>query len=294
MPSAEVTPAIARVLLAIAHHGDPEAAAGELGSATDTVLRQLDDLERRLGAKLFERRVERFEATQDGRIVLGRATRALSALDEALAHIAEVGGTAPAFRVVESPAGIARRALAGMQRALEREAVALTLYARDTAEAGLALVADARGGRRRRRRLLLGAWGRSDRRLSDALRRGPTGGERARRPAADRRSAPWAGSRAAATRSVVRSAIEATSGTLEATLEEDRLPVLIELVAAGIGATIIPVSALPPEDDRRVVVGELHGRPPMLGIVLVASPHAPAGPLAGLRDDLARHADLTR
>src|ERR1700680_3700202 len=67
-----------RDLVAIAEHGSLRAAARHLGTAQPTLTRSLSELERELGAPLFERRSRGMVATPLGQAFVRRATRILN------------------------------------------------------------------------------------------------------------------------------------------------------------------------------------------------------------------------
>jgi DNA-binding transcriptional LysR family regulator len=67
-----------RDLVAIADHGSLRAAARHLGTAQPTLTRSLFELERELGAPLFERRSRGMVATPLGQAFVRRATRILN------------------------------------------------------------------------------------------------------------------------------------------------------------------------------------------------------------------------
>ena len=62
-----------RIALAVARHGTVSAAAESLGVHHATVIRHVDALEKRLGAKLFQRHARGYTPTEAGRDLLGVA-----------------------------------------------------------------------------------------------------------------------------------------------------------------------------------------------------------------------------
>lgn len=71
-----------RYALAIGHTGSLGAAARDLGVNHSTVLRRLDALEARLGARLFERQRQGYSPTEAGALVLEQARRMADQADE--------------------------------------------------------------------------------------------------------------------------------------------------------------------------------------------------------------------
>lgn len=71
-----------RYALAIAHGGSLAAAARQLGVNHTTVLRRLDVLEGRLGARLFERQRQGYAPTEAGALLLEQARRMAEQADE--------------------------------------------------------------------------------------------------------------------------------------------------------------------------------------------------------------------
>lgn len=71
-----------RYALAIAHGGSLAAAARQLGVNHTTVLRRLDLLEARLGARLFERHRQGYAPTEAGTLLLEQARRMADQADE--------------------------------------------------------------------------------------------------------------------------------------------------------------------------------------------------------------------
>lgn len=71
-----------RVALAVGHAGTLAAAARELKVNATTVLRRLDALEQRLGARLFDRARGRWQPTEAGAVVLDLARRMADQADE--------------------------------------------------------------------------------------------------------------------------------------------------------------------------------------------------------------------
>ncbi|WP_162911095.1 LysR family transcriptional regulator [Azohydromonas sediminis] len=71
-----------RYALAVGHAGSPGAAARRLGVNATTVLRRLDALEARLGARLFDRSRRGYVPTDAGRLVIEQARRMADQADE--------------------------------------------------------------------------------------------------------------------------------------------------------------------------------------------------------------------
>jgi DNA-binding transcriptional LysR family regulator len=71
-----------RYALAVGHSGSPGTAARQLGVNATTVLRRLDALEARLGARLFDRSRRGYAPTDAGRLVLEQARRMADQADE--------------------------------------------------------------------------------------------------------------------------------------------------------------------------------------------------------------------
>ena len=71
-----------RYALAIGHGGTLTAAAQRLGVNHTTVLRRLEALEKRLGARLFDRHRNGYSATEAGQLVLEQAQRMADQADE--------------------------------------------------------------------------------------------------------------------------------------------------------------------------------------------------------------------
>ena len=97
-----------RYALAVGRQGSPGAAARELGVNATTVQRRLDALERRLGARLFDRSRRGYEPTEAGALVLDQARRMADQADEierqVLGRDRELGGplrVTTAFVVME-------------------------------------------------------------------------------------------------------------------------------------------------------------------------------------------------
>lgn len=86
--TAEPTPAGAldwddlRFVLAVAEGGSLNGGAARLGVRHSTVLRRLDGLERRLGARLFERRRQGYRPTEAGELIVAQAQAMQPAIDE--------------------------------------------------------------------------------------------------------------------------------------------------------------------------------------------------------------------
>src|ERR1700722_19149603 len=86
-----------RDLVAIAEHGSLRAAARHLGTAQPTLTRRLSELERELGAPLFERRSRGMVATQLGQAFLRRATAILNDVRRAHDEFEQLRGNAVGF-----------------------------------------------------------------------------------------------------------------------------------------------------------------------------------------------------
>lgn len=71
-----------RFALAVGRQGSPGAAARELGVNATTVQRRLDALEKRLGARLFDRSRQGYVPTEAGELVLEQARRMAEQADE--------------------------------------------------------------------------------------------------------------------------------------------------------------------------------------------------------------------
>jgi LysR family transcriptional regulator of abg operon len=83
-----------RDLVAVAEHGSLRAAARHLGMAQPTITRSLSDLERELGAPLFERRSRGMVATALGHAFVNRATAILNDVRRAYDEFEQLRGNA--------------------------------------------------------------------------------------------------------------------------------------------------------------------------------------------------------
>src|ERR1700679_1459728 len=86
-----------RDLVAIGEHGSVRAAARHLGTAQPTLTRSLSELERELGAPLFERRSRGMVATQLGQAFLRRAPAILNDVRRAHDEFEQLRGNAVGF-----------------------------------------------------------------------------------------------------------------------------------------------------------------------------------------------------
>jgi LysR family transcriptional regulator, regulator of abg operon len=83
-----------RDLVAIAEHGSLRAAARHLGMAQPTLTRSLSDLERELGASLFERRSKGMAATELGQAFIRRSIAILNDVRHAKEEFEQLRGNA--------------------------------------------------------------------------------------------------------------------------------------------------------------------------------------------------------
>jgi len=83
-----------RDLVAVAEHGSLRAAARYLGTAQPTITRSLSELERELGAPLFERRSRGMVATPLGQAFVKRASAILNDVRRALDEFEQLRGNA--------------------------------------------------------------------------------------------------------------------------------------------------------------------------------------------------------
>jgi LysR family transcriptional regulator of abg operon len=83
-----------RDLVAVAEHGSLRAAARHLGTAQPTITRSLSELERELGAPLFERRSRGMVATTLGKAFVKRATAILNDVRHAADEFNQLRGNA--------------------------------------------------------------------------------------------------------------------------------------------------------------------------------------------------------
>ena len=83
-----------RNIVAIAEHGSLRAAARALGVAQPALTRSLSDLERRLGAPLFERRVRGMITTAPGQSLVNRASAILNDVRRAEEEFEQLRGNA--------------------------------------------------------------------------------------------------------------------------------------------------------------------------------------------------------
>jgi DNA-binding transcriptional LysR family regulator len=82
MPSTDLDWSDLRYALAIGRVGSVSAAARQLGVNATTVQRRLDALEKRLGARLFDRARTGYQPTEAGRVVIDQARRMADQADE--------------------------------------------------------------------------------------------------------------------------------------------------------------------------------------------------------------------
>lgn len=82
MPTSDLDWSDLRYALAIGRVGSVSAAARQLGVNATTVQRRLDALERRLGARLFDRARSGYQPTEAGRVVIEQARRMADQADE--------------------------------------------------------------------------------------------------------------------------------------------------------------------------------------------------------------------
>jgi DNA-binding transcriptional LysR family regulator len=87
-----VTPVQLRILLAVADHGGFTAAAERIGSTQPSVSRAISALERELGATLFARHREGIAATEAGSIAIHHARQALASLERLEQEVTAVSG----------------------------------------------------------------------------------------------------------------------------------------------------------------------------------------------------------
>jgi DNA-binding transcriptional LysR family regulator len=115
-----------RAFVAVAEHGSVSAAARELLVSQQSVSRTVDQLERRLGVRLFARHARGVEPTRAGRAMLPAALRALAAAGEAAdaARTASAAGEL-SVRVDISSGGIETGALIVRRLRSERPDVAV-------------------------------------------------------------------------------------------------------------------------------------------------------------------------
>ncbi|ODU05457.1 MAG: hypothetical protein ABS81_07500 [Pseudonocardia sp. SCN 72-86] len=85
-----------QVVLTVARLGSFSAAAAEMRVAAPSISARMASLERRLGARLFERKARGSALTPEGQRFVGYARRCLDLLDEARAEV----GTSPVKRLV--------------------------------------------------------------------------------------------------------------------------------------------------------------------------------------------------
>lgn len=82
MPTSDLDWSDLRYALAIGRVGSVSAAARQLGVNATTVQRRLDALEKRLGARLFDRARSGYQPTEAGRVVIEQARRMADQADE--------------------------------------------------------------------------------------------------------------------------------------------------------------------------------------------------------------------
>ncbi|MYN18752.1 LysR family transcriptional regulator [Rugamonas sp. FT107W] len=104
----------------VAGSGGFSAAARQLGVATSSVARQVDALERRIGAPLLNRSTRSVTLTDSGRAYFEHATQILAALDEADDAAAGRDGEAGGVLRLTAPVTLAVRAIAPLLPELAR------------------------------------------------------------------------------------------------------------------------------------------------------------------------------
>ncbi len=111
-----------QMVLTVARLGSFSAAATELRMAVPSVSTRMASLERRLGARLFERRARGSALTSEGLRFVGYARRCLDLLDEARAEV----GASPIKRLVlAAPHSLAAAILPVTLDALSRRSIAV-------------------------------------------------------------------------------------------------------------------------------------------------------------------------
>jgi DNA-binding transcriptional LysR family regulator len=143
-----------QVVLTVARLGSFSAAAAELRMAAPSVSARMASLERRLGARLFERRARGSALTPEGQRFVGYARRCIDLLDEARAEV----GASPVKRLVlAAPHSLAGTVLPLALESLARRSIAvhgLVAHSREiielvddgTAHAGFVLTQVPTGG----------------------------------------------------------------------------------------------------------------------------------------------------
>ena len=273
-----VTVAQLRALLAVADHGGFTAGAERIGSTQPAVSRVISAIERELGAPLFVRGREGVAPTEAGEIAIRRARAALLELDrlheEVAASAGRLGGT---LRIASLPSATGSLLAAPLRAFTDRHpALAVRLFegtdreVRDWLDGGAADLGV----------VTLPAPGYAAVELGgdEMVAVLPAGHALAAEPAvplgalaAERFILPTGGCGP-----LILDAARRAGAALDIALEAREPQSLVELVAAGLGVTVMPTLNLPPELDGVTT------RPlaPRLPRTLAVAPGAAAGPAA--------------
>ncbi|MCG8504716.1 MAG: LysR family transcriptional regulator [Sphingomonadales bacterium] len=97
-----------RVFQRVVEDGSFSAAGRRLGMAPSSVSRAIGDLERDLGARLFQRTTRKLSLTEAGQVYFERTGKILNDVDEARLAVGQVGGAPSGILRVTTPSGIGR------------------------------------------------------------------------------------------------------------------------------------------------------------------------------------------
>jgi DNA-binding transcriptional LysR family regulator len=111
-----------RLVAAISESGQLSVAAGRLGITQPAASRTLSELERQVGAALFERRTRGMVATEAGRGFARRAVTVLRELDAGLAEVTQLGAGLAGRVAVGAVTGAAMGYVVPVLRAFRQEA----------------------------------------------------------------------------------------------------------------------------------------------------------------------------
>ena len=261
--SAEISSRQLRAVIALGRFRTFVAAAASLGLSQPALSRAVQRLERSLGVALFRRSTRRVTPTAAGRDFLPTAERLLNDLDRHLGRMRELADRQRGYVVVASLMSLAQHVLPAATLAYRRRFPGVDLYLREGVQD--AILADVRGGVAD-----LGIGNVAD--VTDPVVAEALGDEAChlvlprRHPLAGRSAVSLAELEGqplismppeSGLRRLIDGAALAAGVRLHHAITVNQFGTLFSFVRSGLGAAIVPATALPPRGDRALRVHRL-------------------------------------